>query len=150
MLLKQRLIFFASAGYHRHILLVKALTNDFCDDFARIRRIRTWLDYCGIACGKRIHKRIERQHKRIIPRAHNQGNAVRRRLLKASRAELRKRRPNRLFLCIRTQMLQHAAKLTENHAAFTHIGFKRALSEVGIHCCRNLGIVFANTVFQFP
>ena len=110
-MLQKRCVLVPLSGHDGDILRVKAFAQQPGDHCARGGGIRTGLDNCGVAGGDGVSQRIEREKKRIVPRAHNEHVSVGRGLAVAFRGELRKRRVNRARAGKAARMAEHVADL---------------------------------------
>ena len=104
-------IFCPAAGHYGYILRFKAPGQDMLDHIAGVGRIGAGFYHCSISCRQCIHQRGERQHKRIIPWAHDQCYAVRRRFLITTGVKLGQGRLDSFFPGKPTDVLQHIADL---------------------------------------
>lgn len=146
---QQRGVFLSAARDNRDVFGREALGYDFIDDRARRRRIGARLDYDRVARGDSVGDRVEREQQRIVPRAHDEDVAVRRRLDITLRGELRHGRRNAAVGGELLRMFYHIRKLGEDKAGFAHIAFVRAFAEIGGKGVGNLALVLRDCGVQF-
>ena len=146
--LQQVLVFRPSARDDRNIVRLKALGNQRLQNRACAGRIGARFNHRSVSGGKRVNQRIEREHKRIVPRTHDQHDTVRRRLDIAARNILCKRCAHAVFSGIRAHMLEHKADFTQHNADLAHIALGSALAEVSLQGVHDFGFLPADGILQ--
>ena len=75
-LIEQRFVLGAPALDNCHQARIKRFFADLLEHCARCRSIGTRLDDHGVARGKSASERLERQQKRVVPRSHDECDAI--------------------------------------------------------------------------
>lgn len=148
-LMQQCLILCASAFDDGDVFPREAGGDQLADDGGGRGRICRRLEDAAVACGKRTDKRLHQQHERIVPRGHDERDAIRLADDKAVRRELRQRGQHMAVFGKAAQMTPHIGKLAEGHAGFAHIGFRCGFAEVALERGVNLRLHAEDGVMEF-
>ena len=138
LLVEQLLVLFATAAHDRDVIGREQLFDELGHDLARGGRVSARLHDGGVAGGKRIHERLDREQERVVPRADDEHVSERRRLLVAARDVMSKRRARATTPGESSDVLQHVGDLAEHQPYFAHVTLGRALAQIGAQRVANL------------
>ena len=147
-LLQKGLVLGPAAGDHKDVLRREALGQNGADHLAGGGRVGAGLDHRGVAGGQRVDQRLQRQHQRVVPGAHDQGDAVGGGALEAAGRKLRDRRVDGFVPHQPGQVAAHPGKLRQRHAGLAHIAFHPAFAQVGFQRRVDVGLVAQDGGFQ--
>ena len=138
-LIQQRLILPAAALDHGDILRREAVGDQRADDGGGCGRIGRGLDDAAVTRGDGADERLQGEHERIIPRRHDQHDAVGIMHREAARMELRQRGENAVLLRPAAHVRKDVIQLGERHADFAHVAFRGGFIQIGLQRCVDFG-----------
>ena len=141
MLIEQRFVFGAPALDNRHQARIKCLFTDLLEHRARRRSICARLDDHGIARGKGAGERLERQQKRVVPRSHDERDAIGHGLRLAHTHGIGKVARMQARTTPSSHMSDLMTNLGKRCANLAHIGLVMRFSQIGLERMGNIGLV---------
>ena len=130
-LLEQGGVFGAPALDDERVAGVEGLGHDVGHDLAGGGGVGARLHQAAVARRDRADQRLHREHEGVVPRRHDQHDAVGLGHGEACRGEVRQVGAHAFRLGPAAQVSQLVAQLGQRESDFAHIAFLRRLSEVG-------------------
>ena len=140
-LIEQRFVLGAPALDNRHQARIKCLFTDLPEHRARCRSIGARLDDHGIARGKGAGERLERQQKRVVPRSHDERDAIGHGLRFAHAHGVGEVTRTQAWTTPSSHMRNLMTNLGKRRADLAHIGLVMRLSQIGLERMGNIGLV---------
>ena len=131
-LIEQRLILGAPALDNRHQARIKRFFANLLEHRTRSRRIGTRLNDHGVACGESAGKGFERQQKRVVPRSHDERDAIGHGLRLAHTNSIGKIAGAQARATPSSHMRDLMTNLGKRRADLAHIGFVMRLAQIGL------------------
>ena len=140
-LIEQRLVLGTSALDNRHQTGVKRLFADLLEHRARCRSIGTRLDDHGIARGKGAGERLERQQKRVVPRCHDERDAIGHGLRLAHTHGVSEVARTQARTTPSSHMSDLMSNLGKRRTNLAHIGLVMRPPQIGLERMGDIGLV---------
>ena len=147
-LIEQRLILGTPAFDDRHQARIKCFLANLPEHRARSRRIGTRLDDHGVTRSERAGERLERQQKRVVPRRHDQRDAIRHGLRLAHANSIGEVAGVQARAAPSDHMRNLMANLGKRRADLAHIGLVMRLSQIGLERMGDIALVRTNRIAQ--
>lgn len=139
-LFQQGFVFRASALHDGDMVRREAAFHKLLQNAAGGRRVRAGLEHRAVARRDRADQRVQREHERIIPRAHHQRHAQRLGHDEAAGGELRQRGFGAPGTHQAVQMLFHIGQLAQYKACLAHIALKGRFVQVLLQGGADIGL----------
>ena len=139
-LFQQGFVFRASALHDGDMVRREAAFHKLPQNAAGGRRVRAGLEHRAVARRDRADQRVQREHERIIPRAHHQRHAQRLGHDEAAGGELRQRGFGAPGTHQAVQMLFHIGQLAQYKACLAHIALKGRFVQVLLQGGADIGL----------
>ena len=140
-LIEQRFVLGAPALDNRHQARIKCLFTDLLEHRARCRSICARLDDHGIARGKGAGEWLERQQKRVVPRSHDECDAIGHGLRLAHTHGVGEVTRTQTRATPSSHMRNLMSNLGKRRADLAHIGLVMRLSQIGLERMGDIGLV---------
>ena len=140
-LIEQRFVFGTPAFDDRHQARIKCLFTDLLEHRARCRSIGTRLDNHGVTRGERAGERLERQQKRVVPRSHDERDAIGHGLRFAHAHGVSEVARTQARTTPSRHMSDLMSNLGKRRADLAHIGLVMRLPQIGLERMGDIGLV---------